>query len=214
MKSIKSGATTQANNEIEFTRINNDVNGNPRYVFHFLDLCNEGDNIKANASRSDTFGITSKYQFAVNKAHEIGGRKFHNKQYGGGIVIQSYNTADDQKVINELREVNTNFKKDWTQKEFKAMDRAIYKFFSSYKFKYTTNHKDTQELNPFSFEQIDALCGLAYTSSGAYAGLWICNGIELKANDTHRFIGFAINEKNQFVAICEDYEENTIYIQM
>lgn len=71
--------------QIEFTRINNDANGNPRYVCHFLNISND-------------------YATAVKLANKIGGRKFHNKQYGGGIVFQSYNNDDLQKRINEIKE--------------------------------------------------------------------------------------------------------------
>ncbi len=53
-----------------FTRINNDSNGNPRYVVHFLQL-------------ADT------YARALFLARQLGGRKFHNKQFGGGIAFQS-----------------------------------------------------------------------------------------------------------------------------
>ena len=68
----------------DFTRINNDVNGNPRYVFHFLKLAD-------------------KYTDALFLAKKIGGKKFHNKQYGGGIVVQSYNLNYEIKLINELK---------------------------------------------------------------------------------------------------------------
>lgn len=67
-----------------FTRINNDVNGNPRYVFHFLHL-------------SDS------YEDALKLAKSIGGKKFHNKQYGGGIVVQSYNLQYEIELINKLK---------------------------------------------------------------------------------------------------------------
>lgn len=84
-------------NSIEFTRINNDVNGNPRYVCHFLSLLKEEE--KANNWDVD---ISEKYNRAIKRAKEIGGRKFHNKQYGGGIVFQSYNIADTEKQIKDL----------------------------------------------------------------------------------------------------------------
>jgi hypothetical protein len=71
--------------KINFTRINNDINGNPRYVIHFLTL-------------ADT------YERALFLGRKLGGRKFHNKQYGGGIAFQSYNTQDLEKRINELKE--------------------------------------------------------------------------------------------------------------
>ena len=66
-----------------FTRVNNDVNGNPRYVIHFLN-------------------IADNYENAVKLANKIGGRKFHNKQYGGGIVFQSYSLTDTIKRINSI----------------------------------------------------------------------------------------------------------------
>jgi len=78
----------------DFTRINNDVNGNPRYVCHFLQLLtyNEDNNTK----------IDIKYNMAVKRANKIGGRKYHAKSYGGGIVFQSYNLYDLCRTINEL----------------------------------------------------------------------------------------------------------------
>ena len=70
--------------KINFTRVNNDVNGNPRYVCHFL---NVADN----------------YNEAILLAKKIGGRKFHNKQYGGGLVFQSYNLYDTEKEILSIK---------------------------------------------------------------------------------------------------------------
>jgi hypothetical protein len=71
---------------IEFTRVNNDINGNPRYVCHFLN-------------------IADNYETAIKIAHQIGGRKFHNKQYGGGIVFQSYSLESTERDILEVRQV-------------------------------------------------------------------------------------------------------------
>jgi hypothetical protein len=34
------------------------------------------------------------YEDALKLARQIGGRKFHNKQYGGGIVFQCYGPDD------------------------------------------------------------------------------------------------------------------------
>jgi hypothetical protein len=85
-----------------FTRVNNDINGNPRYVIHFLDLLTdkEQDEIKANA-RPFQF-INDMYNEAINKAKTIGGKKYRGKDFGGGIVFQSYNLYDTAKDINEL----------------------------------------------------------------------------------------------------------------
>lgn len=79
------------------TRINNDVYGNPRYVIHFLALLTDEE--------KQSSDIGSKYEIAVKRANKlIGGRKFHNKQYGGGIVFSSYNVEDELALINALHE--------------------------------------------------------------------------------------------------------------
>lgn len=68
-----------------FTRVNNDINGNPRYVIHYLQLA---DN----------------YDRALYLSRQLGGRKFHNKQYGGGIAFQSYNTEILAERIAQIKE--------------------------------------------------------------------------------------------------------------
>lgn len=77
---------------MEFTRINNDTNGNPRYVTHFL-------NIPIDASG---LNILERYELAVKRAKEIGGKRYDNKQYGGGIVFQSYNIQRTEELIKNL----------------------------------------------------------------------------------------------------------------
>lgn len=74
---------------INATRINNDVNGNPRYVVdHFLFVTNgERWNKHINTSQ--------RYELAVLRAKSIGARKFHNKQYGGGIMWSTYGVLEN-----------------------------------------------------------------------------------------------------------------------
>jgi len=62
-------------NGVDFVRIKNDVNGNPRYVFHFLELSTD-------------------YDEACRIASKFGGKRYRAKWYGGGIVCQSYNLVD------------------------------------------------------------------------------------------------------------------------
>jgi hypothetical protein len=80
---------------IEFTKVNRDTNGNPRYVCHFLNLLTEKD--------KELNDVNALYHIALNNARKIGGRKFHNKQYGGGIVFQSYNIKDTEKAILDIQ---------------------------------------------------------------------------------------------------------------
>ena len=74
-------------NGITFSHINNDYYGNPRYVFHFLELSDD-------------------YKRAIKLSHQIGGGKYTAKWYGGGIVIQSYNIEETAKHINDISENN------------------------------------------------------------------------------------------------------------
>lgn len=94
--------------KIEFTRVNNDVNGNPRYVCHFLNLLKDTDEaeIKDEFSASlsqNPFLLTGfKMQLAMERARKIGGKQYRGKEYGGGIVFQSYNIAQTERDILEL----------------------------------------------------------------------------------------------------------------
>lgn len=87
--------------KIEWTSVNSDVNGNPRYVCHFLNLNTQEELDKTG---KDWIDSSTKYQITVKRANKIGGRKFHNKQFGGGIVFQSYNLVETERSIFELLE--------------------------------------------------------------------------------------------------------------
>jgi len=89
---------TRAITPEEFTRVKNDVNGNPRYVLHFLKL-----NSDAELDAADWIDTGAKYALALARARALGGRKFHNKQFGGGIVFQSYNLRELCSRLNTLR---------------------------------------------------------------------------------------------------------------
>ena len=79
---------------IEFTRVNNDVYGNPRYVTHFFSFLKEDEQTLSN------------YDLAVKRAKKLGGKKYRGNDFGGGIVFQSYNLDDLRKnIINMLETV-------------------------------------------------------------------------------------------------------------
>lgn len=86
-------------NKIDWTRIKNDVNGNPRYVCHFLALNTEQEKEE---TPNDFNRISNLYTMAVKRANRIGGRKYHTKAFGGGIVFQSYNLTGTEMQINRL----------------------------------------------------------------------------------------------------------------
>ena len=73
--------------EITTFRIPNDVNGNPRYVVHFMDL-----NIKL----ADYDNINKLYGF----------NKYRAKWFGGGVVFQSYNIEDTLNfALDKVKEI-------------------------------------------------------------------------------------------------------------
>lgn len=77
----------------DWTRIDNDVNGNPRYVVHFSAFITAADR---------EAGLTDLYTVACKRANRIGGRKYHNKRYGGGIVFQSYSLDETEAAIERV----------------------------------------------------------------------------------------------------------------
>lgn len=80
---------------ITFTRIENDINGNPRYVVHFLDVLTKDER---EALRDKP--ITFLFKIALAKAKKIGGATYRAKWYGGGIVLSSYNLDKTAEFFN------------------------------------------------------------------------------------------------------------------
>ena len=91
-----------------FTRVNNDTNGNPRYVCHFLGLLTDKDenqvkeNYRLTLQQNPLKKTGLLYDFASEKVRTIGGKKYRGKDFGGGIVFQSYNLENTVNKINEL----------------------------------------------------------------------------------------------------------------
>lgn len=77
--------------EINLTRVNNDVNGNPRFVAHYTEF------LPHELSNSTFLQWTGmKYDIALSIANShLAARRFNNKQYGGGIVFSSYSAQQD-----------------------------------------------------------------------------------------------------------------------
>lgn len=85
-----------------FTKVNSDINGNPRYVIHFLDLLTTEEQNEIHAKARPFKGVSDCYDYAAQKAKQIGGKRYNGKDYGGGIVFQSYNITDTANKINKL----------------------------------------------------------------------------------------------------------------
>ena len=77
---VKELYTDKKGNKIECYRVNNDVNGNPRYVIHYLDLHDD-------------------YNEALKISRKFGGKVYRGKDFGGGIVFQSYSLRHTLKDV-------------------------------------------------------------------------------------------------------------------
>ena len=82
-----------------FTRVKNDINGNGRYVIHFVYCMN--DTIRKMPA-GDGFGVTDKYSATCALMRKIGGKAYRGKEFGGGIVFQSVNLNATIKDIGRV----------------------------------------------------------------------------------------------------------------
>jgi hypothetical protein len=62
-----------------------------KYVIHFLSAITSNDEKQAEAMAQrtgDIFGTDSKYKAVCKRANKFGGRKYHCKEFGGGIAFE------------------------------------------------------------------------------------------------------------------------------
>lgn len=109
--------------------------------------------------------------------------------------------------------MKTEILKDWTPAQFKTVEKAVVKYLNSRYFE--THHSPGK--TPFTgcrtFKQYDSILGFAYTSSGIYAGYWICNtDLFLDAAQTWKIEGFVLGSGAFVYLMCWDKDENEIFI--
>jgi hypothetical protein len=91
-------SSTQNVNGIDFTPINNNYYGNPRYIVHFFSFLSDDER--------KSFGIhtqRSLYELAVERSRKVKGKKYRGQIYGGGIVLSSYNLRDTAEKIKSIQ---------------------------------------------------------------------------------------------------------------
>ena len=89
---------------VKWTRVKNNSDGNARYVCHFLNLLTETERSLEYSQKLGINSVSILYNIALHRAHKINGRKFHNKQYGGGIVFNCISTEDKEEQIKRIIE--------------------------------------------------------------------------------------------------------------
>lgn len=87
--------------EITITRIPADTFGNGRFATHFLNWLAPSE-IREAAESARPIGashLSGLYELALKRARKVGGRKYHNKSYGGGIALQAYSRDEVTSAI-------------------------------------------------------------------------------------------------------------------
>ena len=82
---------------MKFTQIKSNSWGHPRFVVHYLECMPKsfrGEKLE---------DLLEEYPKTVKLMNQIGGRKYHNKSYGGGIVFTSFNIEREKAKILELK---------------------------------------------------------------------------------------------------------------
>jgi hypothetical protein len=109
--------------------------------------------------------------------------------------------------------MKAQFLPEWNASQMKQVKKAVCKFINS-RYWETLHSPNT---DPFiidqakTFDKIDSILGLAYTSSSAYAGLFVCN-TELYLDNDHKWHlqAFALDSNGFVHAIFWDVNENEI----
>jgi hypothetical protein len=73
---------------MEFIRLKNDANGNPRVAVHFLEI--PISKLELKAIKKDIYFIENRYQIALSKAKKIGGKVYKGKNLGGCFVFSKH----------------------------------------------------------------------------------------------------------------------------
>lgn len=83
-----------ATRNIEFTPIQNDINGNPRGVVHFSRFLTEKE--------FDKYDVLQGFSIAHNRAKKFGFSKYRGKKYGGMLVAQTWHEREIKEEINKM----------------------------------------------------------------------------------------------------------------
>jgi hypothetical protein len=83
----------------KFKKIGHDINGNPRYVVHFLDLTTEEEGA--------TVDVLPLFELVAKRNRKIGVSKYRGQRYGGGmLVFTSFNVEATARVMNDLNQLH------------------------------------------------------------------------------------------------------------
>lgn len=110
------------------------------------------------------------------------------------------------------RQIEASLLKSWTPEQFKTMQAAIVGHFRKQEIK---THHGNHPLKFRGFNALGEIMGFAYTSSGAWAGYFVCNtAVYSPKYDGYQYNGFAMSEDGKPFAWLTNDEENEIYLPL
>ncbi len=128
--------------------------------------------------------------------------------------MQTSNILNDT-LQADYKAISATFLKEWTPAQFTQIQRAIAKYFKGKTIECKTGRPGSNFYTFKTYEGVNEVFGLAYTSSGDYAGYWVCNVAALSPKYTgYKYEGFAIGADNKCYAILWDKDENEIIIPL
>lgn len=109
------------------------------------------------------------------------------------------------------------FKNEFSQSDYKTIEKRIYNFLKN-RFNTTERHPDADIFlikGAKTFKNYSDVLGLAYTSSGDFAGLFVCNEcLYMDAMGVYKIEGFCMDAHGFCFAWCMDTDEREIYINI
>lgn len=94
----------------------------------------------------------------------------------------------------------------------------VKQFIPTYFAKINASYKKQMKLVTDNYEFINARLGLAYISvpetSSGFAAIWCCNRYEtLPDSPNFKIQGFTLNNKNEIIIYCLDFNENELFFK-
>lgn len=90
---------TIGNDTIDATRIENDINGNPRFVVHFADL----ETFEFRFAARSSMTLPERFKRVRKLANRLGGKTYRGRDVAGGIVFQAYE-CQLPGIVQKIRE--------------------------------------------------------------------------------------------------------------
>lgn len=121
-------------------------------------------------------------------------------------------TLLDIAAEEKRKKIQDSFLPEWNEEQFITTQKGIAAHFSGKPMETAHGNYPAMYLGWIA---IGDRIGLAYTSSGLYAGYWVCNTDVYNPKYLgYRYVGFALSSDGKGYAILWDKDENEIIIPL